>query len=323
MTDVTDEAVLNQLLPAALERLQADFNAAAPQLAASVMKWLAQLAGGQPPHVYFQHPLAFPSLLLPWWLEQSLRAPDLGFQADLVHSTINGYYYIRLVDNLMDGHSTVESQLLPAAGFFHAQFQQAYVRYFAASHPFWKFFTATWFRAAEVTWQDAVLSATLEDIDLAQFQQVAAHKADAGKIPLAAVCYHCGCPDRLPGWLAFFDRLGAWFQFSNDLFDWNKDLKYHTRTYFLAEAARRKRDTESIAQWVLHEGFEWGCALLHDWLAQVRAAAAPLNSPPLLAYLERREKLLAQQQAEVAAGLAEMQRLAAILATPSRGTSST
>ena len=319
MTSPIDHTPPSQLLSTTLQRLNTEFSASAPQLAPRVWEWLTQLAGGNAPIAYFQHPLAFPSLALPWWLEQSLHAPlDLDFQTELIYSTINGYYYIRLLDNLMDGHSMGELQLLPAAGFFHTQFQQAYARYFAAAHPFWEFFTTTWFHAAEVTWQDAIL----RNIDLAHFQQIAAQKVSAGKIPLAAVCHYCQRLDQLPPWLKFFDRLGAWFQFSNDLFDWNKDLKYHTATYFLSEAQRRKHETESIAQWVLREGFDWGVALLYDWLREVRAAAAELNSPPLLAFLDRREARLVQQQAEVTAGLVEMRRLAAILATPTTGSSS-
>src|SRR6185369_11102253 len=122
--------------------------------------------------------IGFPLLRLPWWLEKTLRPqPVLTFQADLVYSSMNGYYYIRLLDNVMDGHATVEHRLLPAAGFFHSQFQISYQPYFGSAHPFWNFFKQTWFQSAEVTLRDAALV----DVDLPHFRQIASQKVCAGK----------------------------------------------------------------------------------------------------------------------------------------------
>ena len=304
-----DSFLFNQLLPAALARLHTDLFAAMPRLAFQVDQWLLQLAGGKSPTDYFTHPLAFPALALPWWLEKTLRsAPDAAFQSELVYSTINCYYYIRLLDNVMDGHRTNEVQLLPAAGFFHTQFQRAYQHYFGDRHPFWEFFTTTWFLAAEVTWQDAAFT----DIDLAQFRQVSGQKVSAGKIPLAAVCHRYQRVDLLAKWSRFFDQLGSWFQFSNDVFDWNKDLKYQTQTYFLAEARRRQRAGESIAQWVIREGFAWAYTQLEAWMQELRQLSIELDSPDVTAFLDRRAALLSQQARDVAAGFAQVERLAVI-----------
>ncbi len=305
-----DTLLFDQLLPAALMRLHRDLLASMPQLAPHLEEWLQRLAGGRSPISYFTHPLAFPSLALPWWLEKTLHpSPDAVFQSELVYSTINGYYYIRLLDNIMDGHRTNEVQLLPAAGFFHAQFQRAYQRYFEDQHPFWDFFTTTWFHAAEVTWQDAVFT----DIDLAQFRHVSGQKVSAGKIPLAAVCLRYQRTDLLEKWLRFFEHLGNWSQFSNDVFDWNKDLKYQTQTYFLAEARRRQHADETIAQWVIREGFAWACAQLEEWMQDLRRLSGDLGSPDVAAFLDRRAALLAQQAREVAAGFEQLERIATIL----------
>ncbi len=305
-----DTPLFDELLPAALARLQTELLTTMPQLAPRLVEWLIRLAGGRTPVAYFTHPLAFPALALPWWLEKTLHpAPDAAFQSELVYSTINGYYYIRLLDNVMDGHRTNEGQLLPAAGFFHTQFQRAYQHDFDDQHPFWEFFATTWFHAAEVTWQDA----TFTDIDLTQFQQVSGQKVSAGKIPLAAVCYHYQRPDLLEEWLSFFEQLGNWFQFSNDVFDWHKDWKYQTQTYFLSEARRRQRADESIAQWVIREGFAWACDQLQMWMQDLRELASELDSPDVTAFLDRRAALLAQQEREVTAGFEQLERIAAIL----------
>jgi hypothetical protein len=279
-------------------------------MAERIWAWLQQLAASADPADYFRHPLAFPALNLPHWLAQSLY-PDSNapLEADIVYSTVNGYYYIRLVDNVMDGHATVERELLPAAGFFHTQFQGAYQPHFAAGHPFWEVFRETWFRAAEVTLRDALLA----DVDAAAFWQVAAQKVSAVKIPLAAAAFFYNQPERLPPWLRFVERLGGWHQMWNDVFDWHKDLKYGVRTYFLAEAVRRKRAAETVSAWAVREGVAWGLATLNEWLADLRDLARPLQSAPVLAYLAERESLLQKRQAQTAADLERWARLAQTL----------
>ncbi|MFN8458086.1 MAG: hypothetical protein U0401_26115 [Anaerolineae bacterium] len=303
------EPSLNTLITAALARLQADMQAAAPGMAAQVSAWMQGLAGGAEPAAYFMHPAAFPSLLLPWWLEGSLTTqPDLAFQADLAYSTINGYYAIRLADNLMDGHATVELQLLPALNFFQTQFQQAYYPYFPAGHPFWDFFDRTWFHSAEVT----LLDARLTGLDLTQFETIAAQKTCAAKIPLAAVCYCYQRTDLLPAWSRLVDSLGCWHQFLNDVFGWQRDLERHTATYFLSEAERRRQEDESVLAWVVREGFAWGMTQAQGWMVALQALADELDSPELADYLHSRAAMVRQQQEDVSAGLQSMAKILTI-----------
>jgi len=95
------------------------------------------------PEEYFKHPRSFPILLLPWWLEKTLHpCPDAAFQLDLVRSTINGYYYIRLIDNLMDGHATVELKLLPASFLLYA-IPDGIPTSFPPNHAFWDLLATT------------------------------------------------------------------------------------------------------------------------------------------------------------------------------------
>jgi len=303
------DAQLSNLISTALARLQSEMAGAAPVMTQHVTRWMEHLAGSIPPEHYFKHPQAFPSLLLPWWLEKSLREmPDLDFQADLVYSTINGYYAIRLADNLMDGHATVEYQLLPALNFFQTEFQAAYQPYFAAGHPFWDFFRAAWFHSAEVTLQDALLT----ELDAVQFEQIAAQKTSAARIPLAAVCHHYGRTDRLEPWSRLVDLLGCWHQFLNDLFGWHRDYERRTTTYFLSEAERRRRPNEPVLSWVAREGFGWGMAQAQGWMSALQALAQELGSPELVSYLETREEMLQRQATEASAGLVALRKLASV-----------
>jgi hypothetical protein len=282
---------------------------AAPVMAQHISGWLHFLSGSTQPENYFKHPRAFPSLLLPWWLEKSLVVShDLIFQAEVAYSTINGYYAIRLADNLMDGHATVELKLLPALNFFQTQFQAVYYHYFSADHPFWNFFKTTWFHSAEVTFRDAMLT----NLDEFQFEQVAAQKTCAAKIPLAAVCYRYHRPDLIEPWSGWVDLFGCWHQLLNDCFGWHRDFACQTPTYFLAEAERRRMLNEPVAGWVAREGFAWAIEKSQGWMSALRARAAQLRSPELLTYLAGRETMLQKQVEEVSAGLDAIGKLAVI-----------
>jgi hypothetical protein len=297
---------LNRIITEAVSRLHTELEQVAPYMAQHISQWMRQLSGTAQPEDYFKHPLAFPALLLPWWLEKTLcQNPDVALQSDLAYSTINGYYYIRLIDNLMDGHATVELNLLPALGFFHTQFQAAYQPYFTHSHPFWNFFSTVWFHSGEIAMRDA----NLTDIDEAQFELVVAQKVCAAKIPLAAVCYRYEQPQLIEPWSQFVDLFGCWHQFLNDLFDWHKDYTNQTRTYFLSEAERRRQTHEPVVGWVIRAGFEWALKKLQLWMSALKILAADLRSPDLVAYLDTREAMLLKQQEEVAEGLQNLAKL--------------
>lgn len=301
---------LREMITAAVSRIGAEMAHKAPFMAERVGGWMRGLSGSLQPADYFLHPVAFPMLLLPWWVEKTCRAvPDLPFQSDLAYSTVNGYYYIRLIDNVMDGDASVDLKLLPALNFFHTQFQAAYQPYFPAGHPFWNDLSEVWFRSGESAMQEA----SLPDIDQTQFRQIAAQKVCAAKIPVAAVCCRHERPDLKPAWFQLVDRLGCWHQMMNDLFDWHKDMRHQSQTYFLSEAGRNKASGESVAAWVIREGFVWGSDTLQSWMAELEEMAQHLQSPDLLAYLEKRETLFLERQAQVMDGFQNMARLLAAL----------
>lgn len=303
------EPQLSRLITQAISRIHSEMGRATPFMAQQVSRWLEHLSGTHRPDDYFKHPLAFPVLLLPWWLEKSCgQAQDLSLQSDLIYSTINGYYYIRLIDNLMDGHATVELSLLPALGFFHTQFQAAYQPHFEAGHPFWHFFITTWLYSAEVVMKDA----SLTGIDESQFKQISAQKVCAAKIPLAAVCYRHNRSDLIEPWSRLVDGLGCWHQFLNDLLGWHRDDTRQTCTYFLSEAARRRNADEPVAGWVAREGFAWAIEKLQTWMLDLQALAGKLHNPALLAYLAQREAMLLRQQEDITEGLRNMAKIIAV-----------
>ena len=73
----------------------------APVLGGHADIWVRALAGDAPPERYFLHPRAFPAVLLPWRAEEAIHGrPSRAFERDVIYSTVAGYYFVRLVDDL-------------------------------------------------------------------------------------------------------------------------------------------------------------------------------------------------------------------------------
>ncbi|MBV8773781.1 MAG: hypothetical protein JO166_15860 [Deltaproteobacteria bacterium] len=260
---------------------------------------------------YWTDPEAFPELLAPWWLEEKLshkRLPPL--QPDLVYSSMMGYYYIRLIDNVMDGDVATDLNLLPILGFFHTQFESVYRRLFSHEQPFWESMTTLWFRCAEVT----MLDGSMADFDSTQFTEIAAQKTSAVKIPVAAVAFKYDRADLLRSWFRFLDKFSCWSQMLNDTFDWLNDSFHHRGTFFLSEATRRKRDDESLLEWVLREGLDWGMDTLETWMRELKMLATDLQCPDAMDYLDGRGVRLAQRRAALTEGLRNLSKLRSVLA---------
>ncbi|MBV8056204.1 MAG: hypothetical protein JO071_13295 [Deltaproteobacteria bacterium] len=279
-------------------------------MADRVSAWISSLWGGSQLEEYWTHPEAFPLLLAPWWVEEKLsRNPVPPLQAELVYSSMMGYYHIRLIDNVMDGDVATDLVLLPILGFFHTQFEGVYRRLFHHGDPFWEAMLTLWFRCAEVT----MLDGSMTDFDLTHFVEIAAQKTSAAKIPVAAVAYKYGRSDLLPSWFRFLDRFSCWSQMFNDTFDWLDDSFHHKGTFFLSEATRRKRDNESLFEWVLRDGLEWGMDTLETWMSELKIQAKDLDCPDAVEYLDRRSAALAQRRAVITEGLSNLSKLRSVL----------
>lgn len=286
--EMRPDGQLRELVNAACARIHAEFVRRAPFLGEQVRSWMANLSPTGKAPEYFLRPHSFPLLNLPWWAAKSFAdEPDCEFLADVVYSTINGYYYIRLLDNLMDGHDTVELNILPATAFFHTEFQAVYQRYFDATHPFWEVFRTAWFSASEAVTREL----KLDHIRQEDFERVTVAKLAGAKIPVAAVGFHYGAGERLRCWEEFTLALSRWSQMEDDLFDWHNDLRHGKTSYFLTEASRHK-GFESVEAWVICEGFQQGMEALRKDLSVLRRLAPSLHSLDVVRYLDSREAIL-------------------------------
>lgn len=297
-----------KLVDDACARIQEELSRFAPFLSGQVRGWMASLSPtGEAPE-YFLQPRSFPLLHLPWWAAKSFAdEPDWDFLADVIYSTVNGYYYIRLLDNLIDGHGTVELKILPATAFFHAEFQAMYHRYFDAAHPFWEVFRSSWFSSGEAVTREI----NLDRIDRAEFEQVTVAKLRGARIPVAAVAFHHDAGNRLPCWEEFTLALARWSQMEDDLFDWHNDLRDGKTSYFLTEASRHK-GFESVEAWVIREGFEQGMEELQDELCVLRRLVPSLRSSDVERYLDSREAILEGLKSRICEAFRTLREVASI-----------
>jgi hypothetical protein len=286
---------LQKLVSDACARIQNELNCRAPFLGKQVRGWMAQLSPAGKAPDYFLQPRMFPLLRLPLWAAKSFTAePDDQFLADVIYSTVNGYYYIRLLDNLMDGHGTIELKILPATAFFHTEFQATYQKYFEAAHPFWEVFRSAWFSGSDAVTREF----NMDRIGEAEFERVTVSKLAGARIPLAAVGFRYGTGQTLQRWENFALALARWSQMEDDLFDWHDDLRHGKTSYFLTEANRRK-GFDTVDAWVIREGFQQGLETLQRELSALRDLARPLNSPAVARYLDLRVSMLEGQKTRI------------------------
>ena len=297
----------------AVERLTETLRTGTPGLAVAAMAWMASLSAGRPED-YFTHPEAFPMLQLPWWLQESIvGAAEDGFQLDLAYSSVCGYYFVRMIDDLMDGDANPAPAAMPAMIVFHTEFEGAYRSRFAPDDAFWSAFRRFSFEAAET----ASVDADLDSVDLDQFLRISARKIAGAKIPIAAVCQRHDRADLLDHWCRLTDRLGRWHQMRNDVLGWASDSNRGQATYFLSEAARRA-PAEPVVQWLARDGFAWARKRLDVWMDDLLAAATRLGSPALVAYLEQRRVATSTAWEQTAADLAALTRSASAINSRNR-----
>jgi hypothetical protein len=307
---------LTGLIHEQIARLRREIEDSVPSLAGPLSTWMQDLSHGGGPAAYFMHRRSFPMLLVPWWLEGTFSAVDRSFHRDVLYSTVNGYLFIRMVDDVMDREPRARYDILPALGFFHTEFQRAYQRHFPADDEFWRAFADLWFTSADLTARDAALAEVTES----DFTKVSSRKISGVKIPLAAICHRYGQPTVLVDWYRLVDRLGMWHQMFNDVRGWSRDLERKRPTYFLFEASRRKSDGEPIQEWVLRTGLEWAAAQLERLMAELAHTAGEIDCPPLIDYLQARQREFAIEWQNVLASVKVVREFAsAVDAQRSKG----
>lgn len=256
MQDKSDP-VLEQCLSDALRRFDANLEAALPGTTPHIRQYLRGVPT-RPEHVFGVR--NFPHFLLPYWFSPDVeRVADAEFQTDLLYSSINGYYAIRVCDNIADDDCPPQlRKLAPCTLYFDSEAIRPYRKYFPATHDFWPLLETFVAQQAEASAADGLL----EDVDAEIFASLSSRKFTGTKIPMAAVRYrYAGLERSFEHWLRFVDDLGNFAQFSNDFFNWRHN-SIHGITTYLSSECKRRAPAESIATWFVREGFDWGASEL-------------------------------------------------------------
>ncbi len=296
-------------------RIRRELARLAPANAAAMEEWMLRQSPTGIAEDTFRDLRAY-FLLIHWLLEIRIRGDVvLEFQRGLVYSSMNGYYYSRLLDDAADGHVAGADRLLPLSTVFHTNFHKIYTAWFPPDSPFWEFFERNWIGMGDATSRGF----SMQDYVEADFSAVTVQKVAAVYIPTAAVCYRYGAERMLGPWLEFYDRFTHFQEMLDDLQDWHEDLAAGRQSYLLAEAMRRKQSGESVEACLMREGLRWGYSKLIMFHQMARGAATGLNSPLLEAYLQHRLEQVESHWNPVLEALAPLSHLAAVLEGSARG----
>ncbi|HXE63851.1 MAG TPA: hypothetical protein VN519_09945 [Bryobacteraceae bacterium] len=281
MPECLFDADLRKILTGSLARIRAELRQRCPLSAAAAQAWILRQNAPDPPEISFRR-LKSHFLLIPWFLELSIReTADPEFQFELVYSSLNAYYFARLLDNVADGQSPGDAALLPMAAFFHYNFQAVYAGWFAPGSLFWKYFGELWIGMADATVSGS-RTAVFADGDL---EKATARKIAAVKIPVAAVCFRYGREDMLDGWFAFYDAFCCAHELLDDFCDCFSDMAAGRSSYLLSRAVREKLPGETMESYMIRAGLEQGYAAISEWLDEAHRRAEMLASERLVSFV--------------------------------------
>jgi hypothetical protein len=272
---------MQAILAQSVARMRGELTRGSPLSAAETEAWILRQSAPDSPEISFRR-LKSHFLLIPWFLELRIRGnTDAEFQGGLVYSSLNAYYFARLLDNVADGQAPEAAALLPMAAFFHYNFQAVYSGWFEPRSPFWKCFRALWIGMADATVSGSRRTVFCEaDLELATARKIA-----AVKIPVAAVCFRYGREDLLQGWSDFYDAFCCAHELLDDLCDCFSDLAGGRSSFLLSQASRDKRPDETIESYMIRAGLEQGYAAISEWLSEAQRRAELLESELLVSFV--------------------------------------
>jgi hypothetical protein len=301
------DPVLQDIVSNAFRRFDANLNTALPKSAGKLRERLHRVPT-RPEHLFL--PRSFP-LVLSYWLSPSgKRNVDTEFQTDVIYSSINGYYSIRLCDNIADNDGAVDLRKLASCVlYFDNEAIRPYMNYFSHHEEFWKSLDEFLGQQADMSAADGLL----DDVDAETFASVSSKKFTGSKIPLSALRYrYHRSHAEFEQWSQFVDCLGAFAQLNSDFFDWHHDSLHGIPTLVSSEAKRRGSG-ESLASWFLREGFDWGAAELRSRLNDVTLRAEALKNEAVVNWVIARGQTLESDIGKLRSGLKVLNILGGVL----------
>ncbi len=297
------ESPADPVLEAALERLGARLSQTRA-LQALVTPWL------QSNRDRIHHPGFVPIFALPRWVQEALSGQVVEqWDDELTYSTLCGYLFIRLVDDIVDEQNDAAPRAALALGILDYEFQRPYRELFGVGHEFWRRFERDWAWSLDMTAED--LAARITDRE--HFERVAAGKLGATRIPVAAACQLAGRDDAVGQWLELCDAISRLYQFADDLTDWQSDFAAGRNSWLLSEAEARRDAGETLSAWMLQSGYDWAFQRLDEWAEEATAAAETVGSVAAQVHVSAFKQGLIRKLEELRPTLSRLAALAAAL----------
>ncbi len=254
------------------------------ETASSVFWVRAEQLGKGDPEYRFLTPFATPAFHFPLWIERSIsQTQDMDFQYELAYASTALYFYVRFLDDAMDGHAE-SGALLPLLTSLNAHFNRALQNVFPDGDPFWAYL----YRLIDLSTEGMVADFTATNIALEDFLKLAAQKSYCVLIPMTAVLCKYKRYDEFERWSELWHAFGAWNQMRDDVQDWYMDSKNGLCTYLLSQSQRLKRKEESVEQWMIRDGYQWSIGVLDQFAKRARELATELNVPEMEEELDAR-----------------------------------
>jgi hypothetical protein len=309
MPECLFDAGLQAILVQSVARIRNELGRSAPLCAAETEAWIMRQNAPDSPEISFRR-LKSHFLLIPWFLELRIRGTtDPDFQGGLVYSSLNAYYFARLLDNVADGQRPEDASLLPMAAFFHYNFQSVYSGWFDSGSSFWQCFRELWVGMADAT----VSGSRRTGFSGADLEIATARKIAAVKIPVAAVCFRYGREDLLRGWFDFYDAFCCAHELLDDLCDCFSDLAGGRSSFLLSQAGRDKLPGETMESYMFRAGLEKGYAAILEWLDEALCRSEFLESELLASFVRNWRDRVEQFWNSWLPDLKQLGRLAEVL----------
>lgn len=268
------------------------------EMGGAVKRWLDDLVGHGNLASAFLAPRSHPLVHLPVWAAHMVGYDNHDTLRDLTLSSIHGYLFIRLIDNVVDNDGApAPRSLLPVLAVLASQFERPYHGLFDRRHPFWGEFDREW----QLTAEAAIADANAQHIDERFFFEFSGRKTRAMMIPVGAVLHLGQATDLLPLWSRASAAFGCWQQFHNDFFDAYKDLGHETNTWLLSHGRSAAQPGERLDQWLRREGLLWAVARLNQLEMLMVRAVDDLGSPEFSEYVVMRSKATRAEASRVLA----------------------
>ncbi|MGA9245514.1 MAG: class 1 isoprenoid biosynthesis enzyme [Silvibacterium sp.] len=290
---ISSKLSVPQLVRYSIDRLREELKTM--ETASAVFWARAEGLGQGDPDYLFLNPFSTPAFLFPLWVERSISpTQDMAFQYELAYAATALYFYVRILDDAMDGH--VESgPLLPLLTSLYAHCNRALQNLFPHGDPFWAYF----YRLIDLSTDAMIVDFSAANLTSEDFLQLAAQKSYCVLIPMTAVLCKYKRYDQFERWSELWHAFSAWNQMGDDVRDWYSDRKSNLCTYVLSQAQRLKRKDESVEQWMLQDGYRWSFGVLNQFAKRARELAAELNVPEMEEELGARYDQLSQHLAHL------------------------